>query len=425
LRDGWSGELWSAHGRATGRAVLLRRLPVADDLATHDRIRRAAARLVGVEHPHLVALRGVLSVESAVVLVHDEVSGVALDELLGERPLAADQVVTLTVPLAQALAELHRHGLVHGRVCSSAVLVADDGRPMLTDAGMAALLDLPHRALAPPDDVRDLASTCLAALEPGSGRGALGTVLTAAMVDEPTQRPTASDLAAAVFATGSAAPIRAGGPDPQTSDPAPTAPANGGRADHRPPRTHRRTSAPVTRPFGRRWAATVVALAATSAAALTGLAWAGADPGVPGSTVAPRSPASAYDVTAVTPRWQSVLVALDTRRAAAFAGTSARRLSGVYAADAPALRRDRAQLADLAAAGLHVERLHVRPRSVRVLTSSARRVVLAVVDVLDAYELRDARGSLVGTRPGRGATSWRVSLVRERGDWRIYDVVAS
>ena len=78
---------------------------IADDLDSHDRIRRAAARLVGLSHPHLVAMRGVVSVDGAVVLVHDYVSGVGLDRVLADRgPLTEAAVVTLAVPLAQALA---------------------------------------------------------------------------------------------------------------------------------------------------------------------------------------------------------------------------------------------------------------------------------------------------------------------------------
>jgi hypothetical protein len=43
LGRGWGGELWAGRGRATGRPVVLRRLAVADDVASHDRVRRAAA----------------------------------------------------------------------------------------------------------------------------------------------------------------------------------------------------------------------------------------------------------------------------------------------------------------------------------------------------------------------------------------------
>jgi hypothetical protein len=119
-----------------------------------------------------------------------------------------------------------------------------------------------------------------------------------------------------------------------------------------------------------------------------------------------------------------VLASLDARRASAFAAVSPGQLTTVYAAGSPALRRDRARLTDLAAAGLHVDKLRMRPRSVRVVISSSTRVVLDVVDALAAYDVRSARGALVETRPGRGAANWRVTLVREGRSWRVYDVVA-
>lgn len=193
----------------------------------------------------------------------------------------------------------------------------------------------------------------------------------------------------------------------------------------RPPRSHRRTSRGPSRRASRRGAGLLVAVGAAAAAALSGLAWAGVDPGEPGSTVAAREHPSSYDAAAVAAQWRTVLMALDARRASAFAAASMGRLADVYAADAPALPRDRAELADLAATGLHVDGLDLRPRSVRVLSSSVGRVVLAVVDVLEPYDVRTARGALVDARPGRGAASWRITLVRAGGDWRIYDVVAS
>jgi hypothetical protein len=157
---------------------------------------------------------------------------------------------------------------------------------------------------------------------------------------------------------------------------------------------------------------------------LCGLAWAGVDPGAPGSSVAGREHQSTYHDAAAAGRWWSVLATLDARRASAFAAVSPERLATVYAAGSPALRRDRAWLVDLAAAGLHVDRLRLRPRSVRVVIRSATRVVLDVVDSLDSYDVRTARGALLDARPGRGAATWRVTLVREGSGWRVYDVAA-
>ena len=119
-----------------------------------------------------------------------------------------------------------------------------------------------------------------------------------------------------------------------------------------------------------------------------------------------------------------MLAGLDARRAAAFAEVSPGRLAAVYTQDSPALRRDQARLSDLASTGLHVERLRMRPRSVRVVTTTPTRVVLAVVDALDPYDVRTTRGALVAARPGRAAASWRVTLARSGGEWRVYDVVS-
>jgi hypothetical protein len=328
---------------------------------------------------------------------------------------------------------VHAQGLVHGRITPSSVLLDDDGRPMLADTGVASLVELAERSTTPADDVRDLALMCRAALVPGAVASPLAAVLAAATADDATRRPSVTQLAAAIYATGPASAIR---PGPETARPAPwqsgQSQSGAPSAALQPvgPRSHRRTSVRLRGRAGRRWAVLLVSLAAAAAAALTGLAWAGVDASAPGSTVTSPVRPSSYDdhdvvVASPTDRWRSVLVALDARRATAFAAAAPGRLSAVDAAGSPALRRDGARLSDLAASGLHVERLRLRPQSLRLAAASTHRVVLTVVDVLEPYELRTSRGSLVATRSGRGATTWRVTLVHRAAGWRIFDVVAT
>jgi hypothetical protein len=291
---------------------------------------------------------------------------------------------------------------------------------MLADTGVATLIDGGALPTSPSDDVRDLALTGLTAL--GSDGGSLRAVLAAAADGDAAARPSATAFAAAVFETGRAAPIQlvhpVGERDPQSGigQPAP-------QASNRP-RSHRRNEHGSRRRLSRRWVVLPVGLVAAAAAAFGGLAWAGVDQGAPGSNVAPGARASSYDETASALRWRSVLAGLDARRAAAFAEVSPGRLAAVYTQDSPALRRDQARLSDLASTGLHVERLRMRPRSVRVVTTTPTRVVLAVVDALDPYDVRTTRGALVAARPGRAAASWRVTLARSGGEWRVYDVVS-
>jgi hypothetical protein len=290
---------------------------------------------------------------------------------------------------------------------------------MLADTGVAALIDGRERSTAPSDDVRDLALTCRIALGPAARAGPLADVLQAAADVDAARRPSASELAAAVFAIAAAAPINRDSSGSRRVTQPTTA-----RLARRRPHSHRRTSRGSPGRAYRRWVGLLVGLGAAAVAALCGLAWAGVDPGASGSSVAAREHQSTYDDAAAAGRWGSVLAALDARRASAFATADPGRLATVYSAGSPALRRDRARLADLASAGLHVERLRMRPRSVRVVTSSSTRVVLDLVDALDSYDVRTARGALVDARPGRGAAAWRVTLVRDGSGWRVYDVAA-
>ncbi len=239
LGFGSSGEVWLARERATGVPVALKRLRAGADLAARDRLRREAAVLAGVDHPHVVRLRGLHGDGDALVLVLDLAARGSLARLLAtRRQLSAAEVVTIAVPLAQALAAVHAQGLVHGDVTPANVLFAADGRPMLSDLGIARLLGSPAAEVGgtggfldpagagtgspgPASDVHGLAATCLAALAgrpaydelgarlqvPPGTPPALADALERALAPGPSDRPTAEEFALAVFDSGPAEPV--------------------------------------------------------------------------------------------------------------------------------------------------------------------------------------------------------------------------
>ncbi|MEO7982346.1 MAG: protein kinase [Sporichthyaceae bacterium] len=337
LGYGSGGEVWLARERATGTPVALKRLRVGADLAARDRLRREAAVLAGVDHPHVVRLRSVVGNGDgdALVLVLALAPNGSLAQLLATRRcLSPGEVVTLAVPLAQALAAVHAQGLVHGDVTPANVLFGSGGRPLLSDLGVARLLGAESHGSAvhgtrgfldpavaagdpqgPASDVHGLAATCLAALTgaapydddgrrvpvPAGVDPAVLAVLEGALAPDPRDRPFAAAFAVAVFDAAAAEPVRLDRAAARTlgapvvDDPA-AAPAVGTHQVRPRPQPGQ---GPAESPARREWSArlrpgTVVsrlrargrgalavaaAAVAVTLAAVTGVAWAGAGRG--------------------------------------------------------------------------------------------------------------------------------------------------
>ena len=150
LGAGSGGEVWLGRDRGTGEQVALKRVRPGAGLVGRDRLRREAAALAGLTHPHVLRLRsvvGCLDTPDDLVLVLDAALGGSLARLFARQgPRPAGQVATVLVAVAEALAAVHRAGLAHGDVTPSNVLVTADGRPVLGDLGSARLGAGPPRA---------------------------------------------------------------------------------------------------------------------------------------------------------------------------------------------------------------------------------------------------------------------------------------
>src|SRR5699024_8258166 len=84
---------------------------------------RAAARL---SHPHIVNVFDQGEDGGVVFLAMELVDGPPLRDVIDHRtPASARQALTLLVPVAEALAEAHRRGLVHRDIKPENVLLAD------------------------------------------------------------------------------------------------------------------------------------------------------------------------------------------------------------------------------------------------------------------------------------------------------------
>jgi hypothetical protein len=144
IGSGSSGEVWRGRVAATGVAVALKRIWLSDRAQRKDALSEAAM-LSALDHPHLMALHDVRSLDDAIVLVLDLAAGGSLAALLARRGrLTVGETITAIAPIGAALAYAHNAGVVHGDVSGANILFTDIGLPLLADLGVARLLGDAH-----------------------------------------------------------------------------------------------------------------------------------------------------------------------------------------------------------------------------------------------------------------------------------------
>ena len=133
-------EVWEAEDDVLARAVAVKLLlpHLAADEAFHARFHREAMAAARLSHPHIVSIYDTCSTEDAEAIVMELVRGTTLRELLDSKgALPPARAISIARQVADALAHAHASGLVHRDVKPGNILLADDGRVLVTDFGIA------------------------------------------------------------------------------------------------------------------------------------------------------------------------------------------------------------------------------------------------------------------------------------------------
>src|SRR5207237_995531 len=107
--------------------------------ASAERFAREAQLLAQLSHPGIVGYVSHGTHEGKSFLVMEWANGETLNRVLEREGLNVEQSVTLIIEVAQALQELHRHGLVH-RDIKPSNLIFPEGQPKgvkILDFGLA------------------------------------------------------------------------------------------------------------------------------------------------------------------------------------------------------------------------------------------------------------------------------------------------
>ncbi|MFC9116405.1 MULTISPECIES: serine/threonine-protein kinase [Streptomyces] len=157
LGRGSAGTVWLGEGPEGPVAIKLLREDLSSDQELVGRFVQERTALLGLEHPHVVSVRDLVVDGNDLALVMDLVRGTDLRTRLDrERRLAPEAAVAIVADVAEGLAAAHAAGVVHRDVKPENVLLDMQGplgpggshRALLTDFGVAKLIDTPRRTRA-------------------------------------------------------------------------------------------------------------------------------------------------------------------------------------------------------------------------------------------------------------------------------------
>lgn len=158
LGAGGMGEVYRGRDTRLGRTVAITILPdqLVRDPERRDRFLHYARAASALSHPNIAALYEIGEDRGRAFLVCEFVPGQTLAAVMDGRPINPHRAVDLGAQLADALAEGHVAGVVHGAIHPAHVIVTPKGNAKILDFGltMSSGADARSAAYLSPEQVR-------------------------------------------------------------------------------------------------------------------------------------------------------------------------------------------------------------------------------------------------------------------------------
>jgi Tol biopolymer transport system component len=138
---GGMGEVFRARDTRLGRAVAIKVLPeeFAGDAARLKRFEQEARAASALNHPNIITVYEVGSVDHTSYLAMELVEGKSLRDLIEHGPLPVKRAIDLSAQIADGLAKAHDAGIVHRDLKPENIMISADGFAKILDFGLAKL----------------------------------------------------------------------------------------------------------------------------------------------------------------------------------------------------------------------------------------------------------------------------------------------
>ena len=139
LGEGGLGPVYRARDTRVGRTIALKLVPEAALAgAARAEFFEAARAATALSHPNIATLFDVGEHDGGAYLAYEYAPGVTVREEMAGRAVAPRRTVDVGIQIADALADGHAHGIVHGDIRPDNIVITPKGSAKLLEFGLSA-----------------------------------------------------------------------------------------------------------------------------------------------------------------------------------------------------------------------------------------------------------------------------------------------
>lgn len=138
IGEGSHGQVYKAFDQELQRQVALK-LP-ASSLTSNDFLEEAR-KVAQLDHPNIVKVFDVIRHDDHVVIVSELISGETLADKIEHELLSLSAKLKIVADVANAVHHANQRGYVHRDIKPTNILIDDTGKPMVTDFGIAEVIN--------------------------------------------------------------------------------------------------------------------------------------------------------------------------------------------------------------------------------------------------------------------------------------------